>query len=71
MSAPEPFFPWPDGPDPTTPEPTDALVLKYVELRAFVTDLANGDIRHPVPVARRLLGLPVVATRKENHHAKP
>lgn len=33
----------------------------YVNLREFVERIARGEVRHPVPEARRILRIPVVS----------
>lgn len=39
----------------------------YVNLREFVERIARGEVRHPVPEARRILGIPVVTTAGVTH----
>lgn len=33
----------------------------YVNLREFVERIARGEVRHPVPEARRILSIPVIS----------
>lgn len=41
------------------------LLIRHMNqdaLREFVERVARGEVRHPVPEARRILGIPVVST---------